>query len=280
MKTDVIIGAITKYPPKDIQPWVESIEQSGFKGDKVMIIYQVPQDTIQYLESNNFIIYDCGNLDILVHTKRFLDIYEFLSFKNFNYSRVIFTDVRDVVFQSNPSEWLDAKLRKKILVGSESILCKDMKWAQGVYSSNYPLEWPRIEKEISYCCGVIAGEVPSVKDFLLAIYRWSLNGVFHPITTTDQAAMNVLMNMDFYKKEIQKVTHKDGWVTHLGVSLDKPGQFGPYLMDTVPEIVNNKVVNDEGVPFTIVHQWDRIPDLNEIILTQYQKIDFSKERPK
>jgi hypothetical protein len=28
----IILGCITKYQPNDIKPYVESIEQSGFKG--------------------------------------------------------------------------------------------------------------------------------------------------------------------------------------------------------------------------------------------------------
>jgi len=38
-----ILGCITKYKPQDIRPYVESIEQTGFKGRKVMLVYEVPQ---------------------------------------------------------------------------------------------------------------------------------------------------------------------------------------------------------------------------------------------
>jgi tetrahydromethanopterin S-methyltransferase subunit F len=36
-----IVGCITKYNVQDIKPYVESIKQSGFKGDKIMLVYDV-----------------------------------------------------------------------------------------------------------------------------------------------------------------------------------------------------------------------------------------------
>ena len=42
-----IVGCITKYSVQDIKPYVESIEQSGFKGEKWMLVYEVSQEVIQ-----------------------------------------------------------------------------------------------------------------------------------------------------------------------------------------------------------------------------------------
>ena len=46
----IILGCITKYKPIDIQPYVESIEDSGYQGRKVMMVYDIPNDTIDYLK--------------------------------------------------------------------------------------------------------------------------------------------------------------------------------------------------------------------------------------
>ena len=45
----IILGCITKYKPEDIRPFVESIEETGYKGKKIMMVYEVPQETIDYL---------------------------------------------------------------------------------------------------------------------------------------------------------------------------------------------------------------------------------------
>ena len=44
-----IVGCMTKYGVDQIKPFVESIEQSGFKGDKLMLIYEVSDEVIEYL---------------------------------------------------------------------------------------------------------------------------------------------------------------------------------------------------------------------------------------
>ena len=56
-KIDVVISTITKFLPKDIEPWVESLNRSGFSGKRMMIVYDVPQETINYLKENHFDIF-------------------------------------------------------------------------------------------------------------------------------------------------------------------------------------------------------------------------------
>ena len=41
---------------------------------------------------------------------------------NREYRYMITTDVRDVVFQHNPSDWLKKNLKKNILVSTENVL--------------------------------------------------------------------------------------------------------------------------------------------------------------
>ena len=267
---DAIIGAITKYTPKHIEPWVKSIAKSGFTGDKFMLVYEVPQNTIDYLQNNDFTVFDCGSLDRPIVVRRFLDLYSLLTRNDFNYNKVIVTDVKDVIFQLNPSLWLSKNLETPIVVGSESILSKDMEWAVRNYGDSYPLEWPRIKDKVSFCAGVIAGEPKPVADLFLNIFRWSLTGAT-PYQSPDQAALNVLMDMEPYKSYIQKTFHKDTWVTHLGISLDKPELHGPFLQDSLPQVKDNLIVNSEGLPFTIVHQYDRIPSIESLVLSNLNK---------
>ena len=51
-----IVGCITKYNVQDIKPYVESIEQSGFKGEKLMLVYDVSQEVIEYLDKKQWLI--------------------------------------------------------------------------------------------------------------------------------------------------------------------------------------------------------------------------------
>jgi hypothetical protein len=50
---DLIIGCITNYHPEQIKSWVNSINKCGFQGDKVVISFGVPDETIKYLININ-----------------------------------------------------------------------------------------------------------------------------------------------------------------------------------------------------------------------------------
>ena len=49
---------------------------------------------------------------------------------NRDYRYMITTDVRDVIFQWNPSEWLENKLEKDILVSTENVLYEHESWGK------------------------------------------------------------------------------------------------------------------------------------------------------
>ena len=56
-KKDLLVGCITKYSKSDIEPWVESINKSGYSGDKMMLVYDVSKDVIDYLKASQFDVY-------------------------------------------------------------------------------------------------------------------------------------------------------------------------------------------------------------------------------
>lgn len=272
MSDDIVIGCITRYGVKDIELWVNSLDRCGYNGHKAMILYNsVPSEVVTYLTDRGYILYKADvkpstlNQPILVD--RFLGLYKILSIGK--YDRVVTTDVKDVVFQSDPIKWLDHNQTKPLVIGSESIKCKDMPWSSVNYPASYPIEWEFLKDEVSHCAGVIAGNADFVKDFFLAVWRWSLTG--QKRDTPDQAAVNVLINLLPFKGEVQKTIHKDLWVTHLGVSLNSPEVFGPHLTDTVPTFDSNGVVYDSttNMPFVMVHQYERVASLVDLIKNAY-----------
>ena len=49
-KKDLIIGAFTNYDFNQLKPWVESIDECGFTGDKAMVVGNATQETIDELK--------------------------------------------------------------------------------------------------------------------------------------------------------------------------------------------------------------------------------------
>ena len=167
---------------RSIRPWVNSLDTCGFEGDKVMICYNTDKDTIQELinrkykilafaeDGNGGVKYDKPNFSIVV--ERFLHMWLLLKQFRGQYRYIVTTDVKDVVFQTNPMKWLEQNLGdKKINVASESIRYRDEDWGknnllkafgQAVYEEN--------KDNVIVNAGTISGDFDTMLDFFFNVY--------------------------------------------------------------------------------------------------------------
>lgn len=263
----IILGCITKYKPEDIRPYVESIEQTQFSGKKIMMVYEVPQETIDYLKSKNWEIYG-GKLNQHIILQRFIDIYKLL--ESFPNEIIIWTDVKDVIFQKDPTSWIEQNKTKPILSFSECITFKDDEWACVNSGTSFPMEWEWLQNLPSYCAGTIVGDSEYLRDLFINIYRWSLT-TSNQGQLSDQAAYNVLINQTQYKDIVQKVEQEEGFATQLGTVWMKKDHFGDKLLEPTPKLeIDGKFVNQKGDTFVIVHQYDREKSIKELIEKKYK----------
>jgi hypothetical protein len=238
---------------------------SGFNGRKVMMVYNVPQETIEYLKNNGWELYG-GQLREHIILQRFRDIYKLLS--DFDKNEVIiWTDVKDVVFQVDPSEWLDKNKTGEILACSECIRFKSESWAVHNAGTSFPLEWEWLQHELSYCAGCIVGDVVALRDLFIEIYHWSKD-TSNPGQLSDQAAYNVLIHLNHFKENVQFVPQEAGLATQLGTVV-KYKDSG-LLNEPTPKLLDDVVVNQNDEPFVIVHQYDRFDDYRTKILNKYE----------
>jgi hypothetical protein len=261
-----ILGCITKYSPDDIKPYVESIDRCGFDGRKVMLVYEVPQETIDYLKSKGWDLYG-GELQQHIILQRFRDLYKLLGSEI--KGTVIWTDVKDIIFQKDPSEWIEANMDGEILSFSESITFKDDPWACVNSGTSFPMEWEWLQNKTSYCAGTIVGNAEYLRDLFIDIYRWSMTTA-NKEQLSDQAAYNVLINLSQFKNIVQKVNQEEGFVTQLGTVLVNKEKFKDVLLEPTPNVDENYIVtNQKGEVFPLVHQYDRIPQFKEFINKKY-----------
>ena len=262
----IIFGCITKYSPDDIRPYVESIQQSGFKGSKVLLVYDVPQETIDYLKSKGWDLYG-GNLHQHIILQRFVDAYKLL--ESYENETIIWTDVKDVIFQKDPTDWLNKNMDSEIMAFSECITFKDDEWACVNSGTSFPMEWEWLQHLPSYCAGTIVGKGYALKDLFIEIYRWSLT-TSNPQQLSDQAAFNVLINLNHFKENVQFVDQEQGFVTQLGTVFIKKDHFGNKLLEPTPIYKDGEFFNSQNEKFVIVHQYDRNPQIKETIYKKYQ----------
>lgn len=262
-----VIGAIAGYSPKNIKPWVESLEETGSQCRKIMIVYsRTPVETVDYLKEHGFEVY-IKELKFPIMTQRFADYYKIIQGENVT-GKVLITDIGDVIFQKDPFEYLKT-VDNEMLFGDESIACKDMEWSARNYAETFPLEYPRIANNTSICAGVIAGDAEVIADFSLTVFKYAMTALmlYKFNETPDQAAVNVVLGLNIYK-DYKVTNHDDWWVTHLGVSWEE--KHDPFLRDKKPSVINGKVVNNFNDPFVIVHQYNRFEPFSTTIKDRYE----------
>ena len=256
---DLVISAIANCLPEKIKLYVESLNDSGFDGDKIMICYNLPQETVEYLTLKGWECYG-GELVGHPHMKRLIDMWWFLQNDERKWNRIITTDVRDIVWQTNPSNWLSDNLNSEIIVASECIKNQDEPWAhKNIHEGYGPIFWDLIKENVVANVGVIAGKYQSVKDLLQLVWLVSQAGDTRHFT--DQSALNLIINNSLLKDKIE-------------VNSDFALQVDTLKKDTRFEkktySIQNEIVMNGEIPYVLVHQYDRIEELNNLIENKYK----------
>jgi hypothetical protein len=275
---DLIVGCATNYDWSKLKYWVNSINRSGFEGDKVLILMNCDKDTVEKISNSGFSIIafnqdSNGNLtynsNMMVHVERFFHIYQLL--KNNLYRYVITTDVKDVVFQQNPSVWLENKFTDSddLIFSSESMKYKDEPWGnQNLMETFGPQIYEDFKNNTIFNVGVLAGRGYAMRDLMMNIFASCLH---RPIKICDQSTFNFLISRHPYLKSSIYSKSEDGWACQLGTTADpsKIEQFRPFLLEPSPKMEDDKVLTSEGKEYIIVHQYDRVPEWKKVIEAKY-----------
>lgn len=282
---DMVIGSITGYDFDKIRPWVNSLDRSGFDGTKAMLCYNVSQDTVKELTDRGYQIFafnrneQTGDFEyrrvFSIVVERFLHLWYFLKEHRGTHRYIITTDVKDVIFQYNPSAWLEQNIGdKKINVASESITYGKEDWgANNLQKSFGHLLYKDMENNIIANAGTISGDFDTMIDLFLNIYLLC-NGTSHQVDGgggPDQAALNVLLNMKAYADITNFAPSESGWAAQLGTTGPQiAGKYGDRLVENSPIMIDNVVCTSQGIPFALVHQYDRVPEWKEKIENKFK----------
>lgn len=293
MTKDLIIGGASNYSWDQLKYWVNSIRKSGFTGDVAIVGTNMNAATIKKLTDEGVILSLYGkqnaNGDIVApqngapHVERFFYLWNFLESTKEEYNNVITTDTRDVIFQSNPSEWLDNNLITHFLVASsEGMRYKNEPWNNTNLIETFgPFFHDKLKEGFIFNVGTIAGDFKLVKGLLSFIFHLSVN---RAIPVVDQAVYNFILRQPPYTDDTLFTNNGDGWAIQLGTTLGavKSGKGDLGMMfqtnadkyqeiyeDNQPVVENGIVKTNDGKPYVIVHQYDRVNGLREEIERMY-----------
>jgi hypothetical protein len=275
MKDLVITTISDNYNWVDIKNWIISLKNTQYQGDILILAYNFENDEKKYLQklsdlgaiilqpnndyrgniTNNFVwhsgMVNPQNANKLIHNVRLFHVWQYFTENDLEsqYNRVVFTDGRDVVFQTNPTEWLDVNMKKDILVPSEYVLYKDQPWNYNNAMVNYgPYIFEYLLKDKPVCnVGTFAVTSSICRDLCLTLYLMS-NNIGH----ADQPSFNILTNT-LLKDKCQWVDYNDSWALQIGAIIDNINDIS-YLKDG---IVYSAKTN---IPYCLVHQYDRVSE--------------------
>lgn len=278
---DLLIGAADLYGWDKVHIWVKSARKSGFTGDIILLGYRLAPSVLEHASEygvdvykidydsfGNPIVHEGSGIPTQCHQLRFFHGWQFLLDAHTQYDNVLITDVRDVMFQLNPSDYLRTKLTddKPLLVSSEGILFKDEPWNyRNLLLGFGPIIAEQLKECTAYNVGVLAGKSSVMKNLFLSIYNNTLNRYI----PSDQSSFNVILHQGLIGSYIE-TNHNDNWACQSGVVLDpEKAHYVPSLLEPQPIIRDGKVYNHKGELFHIVHQWDRLPQIKSMVTDCY-----------
>lgn len=298
MAKDLIIGGASNYKYDDVKYWINSIKKSGFEGDITLVVTNIALTEIEKIAEKGVNILAYGQKDadgnyssnsqMPPHVERFFHIWNYLNTTQEEYRFVITTDVRDVVFQKNPTAFLenafDIDYGHELVAAGEGLVYEDEPWGNNNYMQAFgPFFHNIVKRKEIYNVGVIAGRHNIVTDLLLLLLQLSVN---RPIPIVDQAVYNFILNMRTFYSITSFHSNNSGWACNLGTTLPAiqsgAGDIGQrndptaqimyqtkYIAGGQPIIEDDIVCNSRNEPFFIVHQYDRVAGLAEKIRVKY-----------
>lgn len=272
---DLVISAVSEYNSDKLKYWVNSLEKTGYTGKKAVICFNILDTTISWLEQHGFIVvltstnrnsqntgyHFSDNFTYQVPYARHYFYWKFLStLSDIRY--VISTDISDVIFQINPSTWLEHNLGEyKLNYGSEGLKYKDEDWGRDNFKHCYGEElFELVKTREIYNAGSMAGEFNVFKDFSLAVHLAATNAQHNP--TPDQAAVNLILSLEPFKSITKFNDHDINWACECGTTVDpsKIDKFRLNLVTPEPYFDGLLVRTSNGDPYCMVHQYNRVPE--------------------
>ena len=268
---NLIIGGFTNYGINQLKPWVVSAKEVAGDNDVVLVYGIASGETLEWLKDQGVKCYSMINTPgVPIHVLRFLSIYNYLFHNWKQYKYVVTTDVKDVIFQSDPFSDL---IGHKLVIASEGLKYKDEPWGnENLYQAYGEYVYEEFKNNEIFNVGTFGGQSEYVKDMVFHIFT---NGINRPIPIVDQAVFNVLINTQPFKDVVHK-TNK--WAAELGTIMDpsKIEHFRPNLLIVEPFFEDGLLKDYTDNVFSIVHQYDRVPELKKFVQEKFGQNDESQ----
>jgi hypothetical protein len=269
---NLVLGAIKNLEFDDLKPFLHSLFQTGFDGKVVFYVAQASQPTCKALVDLGVEILTVDEYNTLtsspINALRYFVYEQYLAGLAEIPEKILLADVRDVVFQRNPFE-IDLGDGLCCFLESEEMTLATCLANSGWLACAYGKEvLGRIGGHKISCSGTTIGTGTAVRDYLAAMTAGlgaideRTPNIMHVIAGIDQCVHNYLLYSDalpgtrLYSNEAGPIVTLN-YVDPEGFRFDNSGLL----------------LNQNGVPYHVIHQYDRHKDLAVTVLRRIENLN-------
>jgi hypothetical protein len=193
--------------------------------------------------------------------RRHLLYLEFLRAHGSRYTRYLVTDCRDVFFQSDPFAWRQAEGLHVFLEEETARIGQcphHIRWIRSQFGEETLV---RLADHVVSCAGTVFGDRSSMESYLKQMLSLAMRAASLREADGDQGLHNFLIrNVPLARTTIHQ--NRRGAVMTVGAMQMTDLRLSP----------DHWIMNEENEIACIVHQYDRIPQLRELLLGNIQHL--------
>lgn len=291
----LILTTIHRLRAKQVTPFFSSLQRTGFDGDIVVFCSNIDAESVAQIrrwgarvEYFRFPFRHVANplarfwpiwkrifasnisesakerlAHIVFHLfyRRHLLYLEFLRKHGRDYTKVFLTDCRDVLFQADPFGWnqtpgLHVFLEQE--ANKLGVCTHHIRWITSQFGPEMLERWT--EMTVS-CAGTVFGDVPGMVHYLAQMVSRTMHVKSLRAADGDQGVHNYLV--------------LEGAFPMVTVHKNRRGPvmtLGPVQMSSLRFNQDGYVIDEAGAVVPVLHQYDRIPELRELLLGQIGRL--------
>lgn len=269
-QSDLILGVFANWGLPELEAYMESSVRCGFRGRKILLVWNISAQVRSALLGYKFELIDIAPAHGCHNFFEYRDrlAYEFLRDHGSEFRFVFWMDIRDLVFQTDPSVWMEKNLgTNQIVAGSECIRIKNEtindNWLRAIAPTP---TYDRIREHEVLNGGTLAGTSSAMTSLFEKIYAVARG----TSEIAEQAAVNIILRDDAEFQNATLIPRMSEGFAVVGFGFgNKPSAE---WTDECPEIRAGVLYpHGKQEPFCIVHQYDRHRDWKHAVSAIYKK---------
>ena len=253
-KPAVVLGAINHHEWPVVAPWIKSLRKTSFTGRVILVTYEDVAENVKDQMRHHGVEIIEAKMEISVNRGRFKDFAAILQTMTPE-TCVIATDVRDVVFQEDPTklgDLLDASKERALVVSSEGWRYNDSEWNVATLRKVFPAHEAKMLNEEVYCSGVIVGTAGALQRLSERIWELAKPA---PSFNGDQVAMNIALREPEFVRQTLFLNVQDGRIFHARATWLRNKEGKSTLYEPKFSMARGIVLKVDEKPVSVLHQY-------------------------